>query len=204
MEVFNDIIQGTQEWLEVRSGIPTASCFDKIITPTGKKSDSSDEYANLLTAEKLLEQPIATWKGNKWTERGNVLEQDAVDFYEFQHDLVTEKVGFVKNYGVGCSPDRLIGDDGLLEGKAPAPHTHVGYMLKNALPTLFIPQVQGQLYVTNRKWCDWMSFHPEMGQVIIRVKRDEEYITTMSGLLCKFLEKLEEKQKRLGELGYLQ
>ena len=203
MQIHNDIEQGTPEWYAIRAGKPTSSAFEKILSPTGKPSTQAEGYANQLLAEIMTGGAVETWEGNKWSERGNELEGDAVLFYEMQKDLETEKVGFVTNYDIGCSPDRFIGDDGLLEIKCPAPHTHIKYLLNNKMDSKYIPQVQGQLYVTGRKWCDWMSYHPEMPSVIIRVERDEEYITKLGGALYNFLKTLEEKKQRMIELGHL-
>ena len=203
MQIHNDIEQGSLEWHNLRAGIPTASCFEKILTATGKASTQGEAYANQLLAETMTGGAVESWEGNQWSKRGNELEPDAVLFYEMQMDVATEKVGFVTNYGVGCSPDRFVGDDGLLEIKCPSPQVHVKYLLKNKMVTEYIPQVQGQLYVTGRKWCDFMAYHPEMPPLIIRVERDEEYITKLSGALGKFLATLEGKRQTMVDLGHL-
>ena len=203
MKMHNDIIQGSDEWLQLRSGIPTASSFDKIITPTGKQSAQADGYANLLIAELITGKPEEIWRGNMWSERGKVLEPDAVLLYEMQTDRKTDIVGFVTRAGMGCSPDRLIGDDGLLEIKSPAPHTHVEYLLKNTIDPGYIPQVQGQMYVTGRKWVDWYSYYPELPPVIIRVERDEAYLEKLAQYMADFFTLLESKKARLIELGYI-
>jgi len=200
-----DIKQGSEAWFKARSGIPTASCFDAIITPTGTRADGYEVYANTLIAEIMTGGPVEDWGGNRWTERGNEFEDEAVLFYEMQKGSSTDKVGFVTNYSVGCSPDRYVDDDGLLEVKSPKASTQVKYLLSNSnkMPSIYIPQVQGQLYVTGRKWCDWLSYSPEVPSIIIRVYRDESYITKLSGALQKFLEKIETKKTRLSKLGYL-
>jgi hypothetical protein len=45
----------------------------------------------------------------------------------------------------GCSPDRLVGDDGLLEIKAPLPHTQVEYWISGEVSERFRQQLQGTL-----------------------------------------------------------
>ena len=202
MQIHNDK-QGSPEWLASRVGLATASEFHKILTPTGKASTQAKVYMESLLAEIMIGESVSTWEGNKWTDRGTELEPDAICLYEMITKQSTEEVGFVENYGVGCSPDRFIGDDGLLEIKCPAAHTHVKYLLENKMPSEYIPQIQGQLYVTERKWCDFMSYHPEMKPLIIRVKRDEDYITKLSGALNNFNINLAEKIRRLVELGHL-
>jgi len=203
MKIHNNIIQGNPEWFEIRAGKATASCFSRILTPTGLMSTQSSAYAELILAELITGGPVESWEGNRWSERGKELEPNAVHFYEMITEIETEKVGFVTNYGVGCSPDRFIGSDGLLEIKCPAPSTHVKYLLNNKIDSQYIPQVQGQLYVTGRKWCDWMSYHPEMPPVIIRVERDEEYITKLSAALNQFQRTLAEKKNLLIKMGHL-
>lgn len=202
MQIHN-IEQGTPEWYAIRAGKPTASGFDKILSPTGKPSTQADAYANSLLAEIMAGGAVEEWEGNQWTERGNEFEDEAVLFYEMQKDIEAEKVGFVTNHGVGCSPDRFVGEDGLLEIKCPKASTQVKYLLNNKLESKYIPQIQGQLYVTGRKWCDWLSYSPELPSIIIRVERDESYITSLSGALQRFLKTLDDKRQRMIELGHL-
>jgi hypothetical protein len=67
-------------------------------------------------------------------ERGLIVEGEAVDWYEFDQDVTVQRVGFItdNDHTVGCSPDRLVGDDGLLEIEAPLPHTQVEYWISGA------------------------------------------------------------------------
>jgi len=198
----HDVTQNSGDWLQLRVGIPTASSFDKIITPTGKKSTQADKFANLLLAEIITGKPANIFQGNFHTERGKEFEPDAVACYELITRSKTKPGGFVTNLGAGCSADRLIGGNGLLEIKCPAIHTHIEYMLNNVMEPEYIPQVQGQLYVTGRAWCDWMSYHPDLEPVTIRVERDEDYISKMALYMAEFFELLKAKRTRLIALGY--
>lgn len=200
-----DLEQNSPEWYAARLGVATASSFSKILTPTGKESTSADAYANELLAEMVVGGAVEGWEGNQWSERGNNLEAQAAEAYSFIMDTETNEVGFCLNDDnkVGCSPDRLVGGDGLLEIKCPKASTHIAYLLKNTMVTTYIPQVQGQLYVTGRKWCDFMSYYPEMPPLIIRVERDEEYITKLAGALGRFQALMQKKKDRLIELNYL-
>lgn len=204
--LLHNVIQGTPEWFACRLGIPTASEFDKIITPTGKPSTQADGYANKLIAEFLTGKPVDAFEGSSWTERGNELEPNAAQFYELQMDCEVAPVGFITNDAktMGCSPDRLVGDDGLLEIKCPAPHTHVQYMLNGKIDQKYYPQIQGQLLVTDRQWVDLISYHPEMPPVIIRVERNEKFLTDLRGLLDGFMQDLAGKRKELIERGYME
>lgn len=198
-----DCEQGTPEWLQARLGIPTASSFDKIITPTGKPSTQSDAYANTLVAEWLSgESAGADLSGNVWVQRGNELEPEARKFYEMQTDSSVTQVGFVLRDDrlVGCSPDGLV-NGGLMEIKCPAPATHVEYLLQGALPTKYIPQVQGQMYIAEADWCDFVSYHPNMPPVIFRVERNPKFIAALTDALGEFLLTLADRKDTLISKG---
>ena len=200
-----DVKQGSIEWLSARLGLPTASEFNKIITSTGNASSQKAAFMHKLLAELITDSPLETFQKTEWMDRGNELESTAVSLYEFQNDIETETIGFCLHDDkiAGASPDRLVGEDGLLEIKCPAPQTHVDYLLKQKVDSNYIPQVQGQLWITGRKWCDWISYHPEMPPVIIRVERDEEFISKMDSALKKFSSDMEEKKQILQERGIL-
>ncbi len=200
--IVHNVEQGSREWLECRLGIPTASAFKKIITPTGKLSAQARQYAYLLCAERLLNGVQGSLDGMAWMERGKELEAEAVKSYEFEQDVVTKTVGFITTDcgQIGCSPDRLVGDRGLLEIKCPAPSTHVGYLL-DGMDKDYIPQVQGQLFVTGRAWCDWYSYNPAMPSVRVRVFPDAEYQANMAVALSDFVKMKLEFMDRLQNLG---
>jgi hypothetical protein len=199
----HDCIQGTSAWLELRAGIPTSSEFDKILTPkTGKPSSQAEGYMYRLIAERLMQHPVIEFM-SRWMDRGSEMEGEAVAYYEFQRETSTSKVGFITNDDgtVGTSPDRLVGDEGLLEIKVPKESTHVGYLLKHAVDQEYWPQVQGQMWVTGRSWVDILSYHPEMPPALIRVDRDEAYIRMLSAAVLKFSEVLESQYRVLLDLG---
>ena len=200
----HDCTQGTTEWLELRSGIPTASEFDKILTPGGKPSKSAEPYMFKLLAERMMGHPVTEYMST-WMDRGSQMEAEAVRFYELQRDLETVKVGFITNDAgtIGSSPDRLVGDYGLLEIKVPAEHTHVGYLLKKSVEQAYFVQAQGQLWVAECQWNDVLSYHPEMPPALIRVERDEEFIESLAAAVNAFSRILEEQYLRLIELGWV-
>lgn len=192
-----DVEQGSKEWMVLRAGIPTASRFDEIISPTGKQSAQADAYIAELIAETILGCSLDTIS-NDWIERGKMLEESAVTFYELQRDLDTEKIGFVTTDDglIGCSPDRLVGDRGGLEIKCPSPAQHVLYLL-DTFRTKYKPQVQGCLWVCELDWWDMLSYHPEMPPALMRVERDESYIKLMKQYMDEFQEKLAERSERV-------
>ena len=192
-----NVVQGSREWQAARLGIPTASGFERILTPTGKLSASADGYMCQLLAEQLIGQPMDL-ADTGFMQRGSTMEAEAVKYYELQRGVDTAKVGFcLRDDGrVGCSPDRLVGDDGLLEIKCPAAPVHVMYMLEG-FPKKYMPQVQGQLWITGRKWCDCLSYNPELPPALLRVERDEEYIEKLSDAMDEFLVNLDDAALKL-------
>lgn len=190
--IVHEVVQGTTEWLALRAGIPTASCFDKILTPTGKASTQAAKYMHQLLAERMMGHPVTEFVST-WMDRGQQLEAEAVAYYELQRDAETTKIGLVTNDArtIGASPDRFVGDDGLLEIKVPKESTHVGYLLTHEIDAEYRPQVQGQLWVTGRRWSDVLSYHPEMPPALVRVARDEAYIELLDRAVGEFSRRLE-------------
>jgi putative phage-type endonuclease len=201
-----DMQQGSEEWRRVRMGKPTASEFHRILTPGGKPSKSAEGYLYSLLAELMLGRPLDA-PSYPWMQRGHDLESDAALWYEMQCDVTTEIVGFctTDDGTVGASPDRLVGDDGQLELKCPSPETHVRYLLfpQKGVDAEYRVQVQGQLYVTKRAWCDVVSYHPDLPSVIVRVERDEEYIALLAEALTTFCAQLAEGKAELERRGLL-
>lgn len=194
-----DVEQGTQEWQTARCGLPTASNFDKIVTTTGTPSKQALKYLYQLAAERVTGRPEEAYQNGAML-RGIEMEAEAADLYELITDNAAEKVGICyKNEDrlFSCSPDRLIGKDGLLEIKCPQSHTHVEYLLENAMPMDYFQQVQGQLFVTVRKWVDFMSYYPGLKPLIIRVQRDEKFIGLLEAELVKFCEELEKVVEKI-------
>lgn len=200
----HDVDQASPEWYALRLGIPTASRFDEIITPkTGQFSKSSRAYMFRLIAEKLLNQSLDNLDNLEWVERGKELEPQAVRMYEFEREIKTRSVGFItSNDGeMGASPDRLIvGENGGLEIKCPAPQTHVQYMV-DGLGDKYKVQVQGQIYVAELEYVDRYSFHPSMPPVFIRTYRDDAYIDLLAAALRQFIDEKNEILERVKVAG---
>lgn len=195
--------QGTPEWLEARRGIPTASEFEKIVTPGGKPSSQANKYAYRLAVETLLGQvyddqgrPIGDISNLPAIVRGKILEPQAAADYEFETSWKTTKVGLlVTDDGlVGASPDRIIttGTDlrGAVEFKCPYPHTHMGYVIEGFGKDYEV-QVQGQMLVGEFDFVDRVSYLPGAPSKRIRTYRDEAWVKLLSVELVKFNEMLE-------------
>ena len=192
--IFHDIEQLTDEWTKARLGLPTASCFNKIITPkTGKLSSQADAYANRLISELILGRPQETFPPTYWMERGEMLEADAKKLYEFETGYNLKNGGFGTNDlgTAGASPDFRIFDDkdnlvGGGEIKCVAPWTHVENLLRDEIDPDYIPQVQGQILIYGFEFVDWFSYHPEMPPALIRTYRDDEYCEKLEAALQDF------------------
>ena len=200
MRVIN-VEQRSPEWFEARLGVPTSSNFSKIITMTGKPSTQSKNYMYKLAGEKVSKVIEDSYQ-NSAMLRGIELEDEARQMYQIVSGNAVEEVGFCITEGdmiCGASPDGLMGDDGLIEIKCPAVHTHVGYLMDNKLPSEYFQQVQGQLLVTGRKYCDFVSYFPGIKPLIIKVERDEDFLKLLKVELTMFCGKLNMTIKQLKE-----
>lgn len=188
------IEQRSQEWFKQRSGRITASRFADAIAmngKTGKPTAARMTYMRTLVAEILSGRPkhSVSSQALSW---GTEAEQFAREAYEMETGLVVAESGFIMNYEfdfIGGSPDGLVGNDGLIEIKAPHDEqVHIGTWLEG-MPADHIPQVQGNLMVTGRGWCDFISFDPRQSEpyrlYVQRIARDDEYINKklLPGLL---------------------
>ena len=90
-----------------------------------------------------------------------------------------------------CKSDGLVGDDGGIEIKCPLPHNHIAYLRAGDVPGKYIPQIQGCLWITGREWWDFMSYHPAMEDLIVRVYRDEAYIKKLADAVIRAVEIIE-------------
>lgn len=190
-----DCIQRSDEWYAARIGKLTASGFDKVLCDgTGRKT-----YMLKLAAERLtgISQDGYTNSAMEW---GQQTEEAARNYYTQVFGEVQE-VGFVeKDDWVGASPDGLIDTDGLLEIKCPNSTTHIENILAEKMPTKYRPQVQGQLWVTERQWCDFVSFDPRVQArpfLRVRIERDDSYISKLASAVEEFVKELKELLERI-------
>lgn len=204
--ILHDVEQRSPEWYALRLGIPTASEFSQIITPTGKPSASRRTYAMSLAAELFIGRSINMWAGNAWTDRGREMETQAVSHYEFLNDVQIQPIGFVTNdeKTAGCSPDGFVGDDGMIEVKCLKAEHHIGaimmYREEKTCPLDYMPQTQGQLLLCQRKWCDLVFYHPELPMLAIRQEPDPKIEKTLQELIPMLIEY---RDKVLAELNAL-
>lgn len=193
-----ECVQGSEEWFTAKLGIPSASSFGKIITSAGKASTSRVKYADQLLANWLAGKHLNCYESADM-KRGKELEQQARDNYMFESGNAVEQIGFCyldEKKETGCSPDGLIGKDGTQEIKCPKASTLVSYYGK-LCPVKYYPQVQGQLWITDRQFCDFYAWHPELMPYLIRVERNEEYIGWLKKAVKEFVEYLDTRKEEL-------
>jgi putative phage-type endonuclease len=172
MQILN-FEQGTPEWHEARALRMTASRAQAI----GANGAGLVTYIIEMCAEHFStgEKEVYT---NKHTERGNQYESQARTIYELEKGCEVEQVGFVvHDEHSGCSPDGLVGDDGLVEFKNPTDKEHFRFFVERKIDTAYMWQIQMQLLVTGRKWCDFVSYCPNYKDhylVVERVLPDEK------------------------------
>lgn len=206
MKIFN-VEPGSGDWARLRIGIPTASQFDKILTPkTQKFSTQARAYAFRLIAEKLLNESTDTLDFLEHVQRGKELEPTAVQMFELVEEVKTSPVGFVTTDDMSCgaSPDRLIdGAAAGLEVKCPASWTHLEYLV-DGFGSNYVVQAQGQNYVCEFEWVARYSFHPKMPPRLVKTYRDEALITNLKGALDQFNEMKAEIEAKVRALGYFE
>lgn len=149
------------------------------------------KYLRTLAGEIIRGTPEDEGYSSPAMERGRVMEAEARELYAFARGVDPVQVGFVRNGNAGASPDSLIGNDGGLEIKTALAHIQIERLQKNELPTEHKAQVQGNLWITERKWWDFVSYSPDLPPLIVRVERDEEYIAKLAKAVEAFNEELD-------------
>jgi hypothetical protein len=194
--------QYSEEYDRLKLGLPTSSNFKMIITPVeGRRSSQWRHYAHHLIAERMLGQKLYTYSSPDM-EDGLKLEPFAVAWYLLETDTPEEEIqeiGFVTDDArtVGCTPDRLIGDAGLLEVKCPKPTAQVGYLI-DGVERAYWPQLQGQLYVAEgREWTDVVAYHEVLDRRAVRVYRDEPYIKKIAAELDHLNDYIEDSMAKI-------
>lgn len=188
MKIYNTIEQGTDEWFEIRKGKLTASNGTAIAANgAGLKT-----YCQRIIEEMITPREPFT---NADIERGNELEEIAIMKYEFEHGVQVEQVGFIElNNRIGCSPDGLVGKDGGVEVKARNNAKHLALLLGNKPDTGVIWQIQMCLWITKRKWWDYLSYNPNFKNslFVLRVLPDEKAFAKLQAGCVNGITMLEE------------
>ena len=184
LTIYEHLEQGTDEWLEARRGIITASTVGKLLTSTGKvaNNDTSRALTETLAIERITGR-VEYIHPSRDMQRGTILEPFARDLYA-QHYGEVQEVGFMRldgnRHSLGYSPDGLVGDDGLLEIKSRAPRAQARTILDNRVPAANMAQLQAGLLVTGRAWIDYCSYSPGLPLYIKRVTPDLDWFAAIS------------------------
>ncbi|WP_333810760.1 lambda exonuclease family protein [Timonella senegalensis] len=190
LTVYEDLEQGSPEWLLARCGILTASNVGSLLTPTLKiaSSETSRAIQRLLTAERITGHVEEVFVSADM-ERGMFDEPLARDLYSTTYAPVTE-LGFmvreIDGYKLGYSPDGLVGEDGLIEIKSRKQKIHLKTILDDSVPTENMAQIQAGLLVSGREWCDYLSYCGGMPMYRIRVLPDPAWQEAIIGALAAF------------------
>lgn len=197
------IEQGTNEWHLLRLGKVTASRITDVLSK-GKSGESAGRknYRMELVVQRLTGLPGESFTSAAM-EHGVLTEPKARFAYEAEKQQFVEQVAFVDHPSIkwfGCSPDGLV-NDGLIEIKCPNSTTHIEYLTDQKPPAKYIPQMQCQMAVTGRQWCDFVSFDLRMPDgldfFVVRLERDEEYIKAMEAEVQQFLLEVEQELTQL-------
>lgn len=200
------IEQGSVEWHLSRLGKVTASRVSDVLSK-GKSGESASRknYRTELLVQRLTGQPGESFT-NAAMEWGTATEPLARIAYEAEMGVFVDQVAFIDHPSIvqfGCSPDGLVAKDGLIEIKCGNTATHIDWMLDGKPPTKHIPQMQCQMAVTGRQWCDFVSFDPRLPDdlqlFVVRLERDQEYIKAMEAEVKKFLSEVDEMFTKLKE-----
>jgi predicted phage-related endonuclease len=178
--IHNDLIQGSDEWHAARCGLLTASEMKLVLTPTLKVADNTKTRAHVweLAAQRITKYVEPTYIGDAML-RGHEDEILARLLYSERYAPV-EETGFVTNnkwgFTLGCSPDGLVGDDGMIECKSRCQKYQVQTIVEEyregLIPEEYALQVQTALLVTGREWCDFISYSGGLPMAKIRVLPD--------------------------------
>lgn len=186
--------QRSPEWHADRAGKFTGSKFVDVMARNKKTGEPLKAYHDLVwqvVVERMTGQPVEgpTAAALQW---GEDVEPFAREAYELETGNVVIEAGFIPHPTLafaGASPDGLIGEDGGLEMKCPKnPAIHLERFI-NGLPDEYYPQIQGCMWVTGRKWWDFVSFDPRMPEshrlLRIRVERDDAYIQRLEAAVIE-------------------
>lgn len=200
--------QGSVDWMIARSGIPTASEFDALVTP--EFEIRKGEMPRTYLAKKLAE----AWQGGPLLgynvfdmDQGKILEEEAIPWFELEFDTRIRRVGLITtdDERIGCSPDGLLIKNDMnssgIEIKCPRPETHVGYLLKRVLPKDYAAQVHGAMFVTGFDSWTFLSYRRHFPPLLVTVKRDEKIIGSLERALEDFLEAFDHGMKKLIEIN---
>lgn len=192
--------QGSEAWLLARCGKVTASRVADVIakTKTGVSASRANYMAELL-CERLTGCPAESFVSPAMLH-GIQQEPFARQAYAQKFDVEVFEIGFMEHPEIamaGASPDGLVGDCGLVEIKAPNTATHLETLLGGGVPQKYMTQMQFQMAVAGREWCDFVSWDPRLPEAmqmhVERVPRDVSMILNLEHEVAAFIRELDAK-----------
>ena len=188
--------QGSDEWLQLRCGLLTASEMKLILTPTLKaaNNDKTRAHAYELAYQRITNHVEPQYISDAML-RGQEDEIYARQAYADHYAPVTE-TGFVTNdkwgFTIGYSPDGLVSDDGLIECKSRCGKYQVQTIASDAVPDDYVLQLQTALLVTERKWIDFISYCGGLPVFVKRVEPDEQVQDAIIAAATGFQERVDD------------
>lgn len=203
--------QGTDEWQEDRTGVITGSMYSetrkrmKSGATKGDFSSAAHKYARRLAAERLTRRRLDEDRFETWAmRRGRELEPEVRLKHEQDIGELVEQVGLIKtdDEKFGVSLDGLIDEDGVSEYKCFIDPDKVFEIIMAESLEEIMDQMQGALWVTGRKWCDFVLYCPPLESIGLdyvryRVERDDDYIEALEADLWEFDKLVGDYQKKL-------
>lgn len=197
--------QGSDEWKQARAGLATASRYTDIMAKTRSGyAASRKNYMAELVIERLTEQPTETYASAAMVW-GTETEPVARLAYQLETGNDVEETGLWLHdtLQTGASPDGFVNHDGILEIKCPNSATHIETLQTKKIPRQYFAQVQGQMWITDKKWCDFVSFDPRLPEnaqmIIIRVDKDDAFIKELEWEVGQFLSEVDEQVRFVNE-----
>jgi exodeoxyribonuclease (lambda-induced) len=204
--IIHHIEQRSEAWHDIRLGKFTGTRIGSLLSAktTAKYQDAIFNVVSEIITGNADEQKITDDM-----QTGIDLEPYAIKEYESIFDVGVKEIGFVQPENkfkewVGISPDGFINSDGMIEIKCPKSKTHLKYIEQNKLPSIYKSQVQSQLWICEKEYCDFMSYVPEMKPFIIRVFPDLEYIEKLKSELIIAIDKVKYYLDNYNKYNYLQ
>lgn len=199
-----DVVPNSDEWLQARAGIVTASCLSNIVTDTfaPRTGKMPETYLFELLAERCMGSPIET--GGSWAmDQGQVAEREARSYIAATLDVDVQRVGLITTDDgmFGCSPDGLLGEGGGLELKFPQPPTHLKYLTQGGVPAEYMAQVHGSLFASGRPWWLFVSYSRQFPPHIVRVERDDKIMAKIGEAVAAFNTKLSDAYAKMKALA---
>lgn len=186
---------------------PNFSSFDDAVAgkKIGEHSNAAKSYAFKLAVERISGQLLDVPQFETWQMRqGTAFEPEARLKYEAKQGVLVEQTGLAltEDRLFGSSVDGLVDDDGIIEIKCFVDPTKLQSILIDGDIGEVMDQVQGSLWVTGRKWADFILYCPQLACIdkdltIIRFNRDENYIAELEQDLLKFNDLVNEYENKL-------